>query len=251
MKIIAYCALHYGKPYLAYAIRSVIDAVDEFHVLYAEAPSHGSLTTWVCPDTETELHDIARHAAGSKLHWHKGGWKQENEQRNAIVEYVPDADLIIVVDSDEIYPPEMIKFYLDYSYYGGKQTRHFRLPFIHVYRDFHHAVMHDPAYPIRLINMRCHDHDEPITLPTSLRVAHFGYCQPAEYIHYKLGIHGHKNQLRCTADEYTEKFYLDRTRWNDLHPVGSEYWNAEVVNPLDIMPEFMKEHPYWGLDIVK
>src|SRR5689334_6017907 len=101
-KIIAYTALHYGREYLASAIRSVIDYVDEYHVLYTPIGSHGHRTSIPCPETEMELFEIAL-SAGSKLRWCVGEWPHEGAQRDAILQIVPDADVILPVDYDEIW----------------------------------------------------------------------------------------------------------------------------------------------------
>lgn len=245
--IVAYCALHYGKSYLGSAIRSVIDAVEEFHILYTDKPSHGSSTSLPCPDTEDELRAIAEQAAGSKLRWHKGNWRQENEQRNSIEQYAPDADVILIIDSDEVWRDETLKLLEEEIDYNG---RYITIPFFHIYRNFHHAVMHDPAAPPRILfpknttGLIAH-------ASQAQAITHFGYCQPAEYMRYKLNIHGHKHQLAYSADEYTDLIYLDPTRWTNLHPVGSEWWSAEAINPRDAMPEWMLDHPYAKLDIVK
>jgi len=100
IKVVGYTALHYGCDYLSYAIRSVINTVSEFHVLYTDKPSHGSRSDAVCPDSEQELHELAWQAAGSKLRWHYGTWLHEGEQRNSIYDYAPNADVIICADSD-------------------------------------------------------------------------------------------------------------------------------------------------------
>jgi hypothetical protein len=107
MKVIGYTALRYGADYLGYAIRSIIDQVDEHHILYATRPSHGHASDVPCPETEDQLHEIAWQAAGSKLRWHRGDWTYEGQQRNSILQFAPDADCIISVDSDEIYGPLM------------------------------------------------------------------------------------------------------------------------------------------------
>ena len=94
MKVIGYTALHYGRDYLGYAIRSVIDAVEEYHVLYTSQGSHGHRSQAHCPDTRLELFEIAEAAAGAKLRWHEGSWLWEGQQRDAIFEYAPDADVL-------------------------------------------------------------------------------------------------------------------------------------------------------------
>lgn len=247
MKIISYTALLYGKPYLSYALRSIIDVVDEAHILYTDKPSHGSSTSLPCPDTEDELRAIAEQAAGSKLRWHKGDWRQENEQRNSIAEYAPDADIIVICDSDEVFRAETLKLLEDEIDYNGA---YITIPFFHIYRNFYHAIMHDPAAPPRILFPKG-DRNLHLSAGLGHAITHFGYCQPAEYMRYKLSIHGHKHQLAYSADEYTDKVYLDPTRWTNLHPVGSEWWNAEVINPRDAMPEWMLEHEYAKLDMVK
>ena len=43
-------------------------------------------------------------------------------------------------------------------------------------------------------------------------------------------------------DWYHER-YMNPAAVRDLHPVGSEYWNAEVTDPFTYLPPFMTEHP--------
>ena len=77
MRIVAYSAILYGKDYLHHAIRSIIDDVDEYIVLYSPIGSHGHQTHVPCPDTREELYDIAYAAAGEKLRWFDGVWTHD------------------------------------------------------------------------------------------------------------------------------------------------------------------------------
>lgn len=250
-KIIAYTALHYGRTYLDAAIKSVIDSVDEYHVLYSRDGSHGTRALRPCPDSEEELHEIAWGAAGMKLRWHEGQWAYEGQQRDSILQYAGDADMIITVDSDEIYSPKLMENVLYYAHSVNFQSpfRYIRLPFVHFYRDFRHAVIEDPAFPARLTFPKVAQGEATWDRFVG-HIAHLGYCQPAETIRYKLGIHGHRSELRCLPDEYVDDIYLDLNRWDDLHPVGSEFWNAEAVDPLDYMPEWMQDHPMFNAEAV-
>lgn len=256
MKIVGFTALHYGRDYLAYAIRSIIDHIDEYHVAYTAIGSHGHRTPIPCPETRDELYAIASAAAGSKLRWHDGEWPYEGAQRDSIHEYAPDADAIIVCDSDEIYPLALIDRIHEYMFTVTNSippARYIRLPFIHFYRNFRRCVLHDPAFPTRVIFPRISEkYGETTWNPIYARgsVNHMGYCQRSEIIRYKLQIHGHKNELRCNADEYTDGIYLDRNRWTDLHPVGSEFWDAERVDPYDFLPRWMSNHPFYHLDVI-
>lgn len=245
-KVIALTVLHYGADFLGSAIRSVIDSVDQHYVLYSPHGSHGSRNNIQCPDSRDQLYVIAQGAAGDKLVWVDGDWTQENQQRGAIHDLAPDADAIIVVDSDEIYPPGLVTDLLNQTSHWHRRA--IRVPFIHFFRNFRHAVLHDPAFPERVIYPKVNN-DLKETAQTR-PIAHMGYCQRSAIIRYKLDIHGHKGELRCSADEYTDGIYLDRDRWTDLHPIGSEFWDAERVDPYDFLPRWMQYHPYWHKDVI-
>lgn len=255
MKVIAYTALRYGRDYYDAAIRSVIDAVDEYHVLYAMQPSHGHYDPTPCPETEEELYQIAADRAGSKLQWHRGVWQYEGQQRDSIHQYAPDADVIIVLDADEVWQPETVEAVVHdggqwigtYEQRRNGGVRRIRVPMIHFWRSMHRAILHDPAYPVRVI-LPNNQLEEEFT--TNVKpIAHFGYAQRPEIVAYKWRIHGHFNELRRDCDWFNEVFMANRQ--TDCHPVGSEYWNPEPVNPLDYLPEWIAEHPYYGMEVIE
>lgn len=247
MKIIAYSALKYGRDYYDAAIRSVIDAVDQYHVLFAVNPSHGHYDPTPCPETEDELRAIAEHRAGSKLHWHRGHWAYEGQQRESIHQYAPDADVILVLDADEVWPETLTQQILDLPAQDAPVSK-LRIKMIHFWRSMHKAVLHDPAWPERVIYPK-QTNGHTFSLSVCGSISHFGYAQRPEIVEYKWRIHGHKNELRRDCDWFNDVFMANRQ--NDTHPVGSEYWNAETVNPLDYLPAWMAEHPYYGMDVIE
>lgn len=250
-RIVGYTALRYGIDYLGYAIRSVIDLLDEYHVLYAVQPSHGHWSAVPCPETEAELHEVAIQAAGAKLRWHTGEWVQEGQQRNAIHQYTSDAYCILSVDSDEIYSEQLthnIEQYLKKP--AAWPVRHVRLPFIHYWRAFDRCVMHDPAYPARLIFPQYEPNSE--TTWSTQRdgvINHMGYAIRPEIMRYKWLIHGHLPELRRDVNWYQDVFMANRQY--DCHPVGSEWWNPETINPFLYMPDWMIEHPFYGKKVIE
>lgn len=253
MKVIGYTALRYGADYLGWAIRSVIDALDEYHVLYATRPSHGHWSDVPCPESEDQLHQIAWEAAGAKLRWHRGDWIQEGQQRDSILQFAPDADVIISVDSDEIYQPKLVERILKYS--GGVTNsippfRYLRVPFIHYWRSFHRCVLHDPAYPARVTFPRIDArYGDAAWYPSAGVVNHMGYATRPEIVAYKWQIHGHLAELRKDCDWFNDVFMANRQ--TDCHPVGSEFWNPEPVHPLDYMPSWMAGHPFFNLTVIE
>ncbi len=258
MKVVSYTALHYGKDYLFWAIRSVIDYVDEHHILYAPVGSHGHRTQRSCPDTRAELYAEAERAAGTKLRWHEGLWAYEGEQRNSIHAYAPAADVILVVDADEVWSPDTAAAVIDFMSSGYRRLLRIRM--IHYWRSFYRAVVRDPAYPIRVICPKVDKGEETfvygkVASPESALanprnsywINHFGYAQRSELVEYKQHTHGHRSEWR--KDDWFNTVFMANAQTN-CHPVGSEYWNPEPVNPLDYMPEWMSEHPYFNQEII-
>lgn len=266
VKTIAYIALHYGRDYLASAIRSVIDAVDEYHVLYTPVGSHGHRTGVPCPETRDELYEIARKAAGNKFYWHEATWDYEGQQRDAIHQIVPDADVVLVVDADEIWDQALVYdavMIYDAAVKGYKQTptvRRYRTPMFHYWRSFHRAVIHDPACPVRFIFPKMPEGEETYTAwralddsmshVSPLAIHHFGYAQRPEIVEYKQLTHGHKGEWRRDMDWFHDKFMANAQI--DCHPVGSDAWNPEPVDPFALgLPEWMRQHPYAQLQVIE
>lgn len=248
MKVIAYTALLYGKDYLYWAIKSVIDYVDEYHVIYDATGhgSHGHVTDRECPDKRWELINQATAAAGDKLRWHDGGpFAHEGRQREAIHQYAPDADVILVLDADEIWHPLTVKGALS-AVENNPQFNQWRVSIIHYWRSFYRCVLHDPAFPVRIINKRATDTREHHVVP-GMPINHMGYAQRSEIVEYKQHTHGHKGEWR--KDDWFNTVFMANAQ-TTCHPVGSEYWNPEAVNPWDYMPEFMKNHPYANMEVI-
>lgn len=242
--IIGYMALLYGKSYMDAAIRSIIDSVDEMWFLYALKPSHGGATNAVCPDKRDDLKAIAYNAAGSKTRWVDGLWTYEGQQRDSINQYAPNADVIVVADSDEVYSDGMAKEAIEYGLRIG--CKRLRLPFTHLWRSFHRGFAHDPAYPERVIFPK--QSGETVTLPTDKRIWHFGYASPVDIVTFKWsGIHGHQNELRRDVDWLRDVYIANRQ--TDCHPVGSDSWNCEDIDQSSL-PSVLANHPFRYMDII-
>jgi hypothetical protein len=247
MRIIGYTALHYGRDYFSHAIRSIIHDVDELWVLYTAQGSHGHRTSIPCPETRAELYAIAQQAAGDKLRWIDGSWTHEGQQRDSIHQYAPDADVVVVLDSDEIWTPGLLPSVIQWGLHS--HARNIRVPFRHYWRSLHRAILHDPAFPTRVIFPKRADGYETYNAPPWIRdgeyvIHHFGYAQRPEIIQYKLLTHGHRGEFRRDCNWYTDIFMLNRQY--DNHPVGSSYWNCEDATP----PEILQDHPYYGLKVI-
>lgn len=244
-KVIAYTALHYGSEYLSYAIRSVIDFIDEYHILYSPTPSHGTPSNLKCPDTKSELLAIAIEAAGNKLKWQDVKAQYEGQHRDMIYEQASDATCIVTIDSDEIWDRNTLAMLEGEMGYKG---HYITIPFYHYWRSFYKAVMHDPAAPARVVFPQG---QRGMHLDAGLNHAihHFGYAQSPKTVWYKMQIHGHKNEFRHDVDWFKDVFMTNRQ--TDCHPVGSQFWNAEDVNPDVLLPDFMRNHPNYHKALIE
>lgn len=268
MKVVAYTALLYGAEWLSWAIRSVIDAVDEYHVIYSPMGSHNGNKPVSLPDGENarNLYEIAHDTAGKKLRWftEAGGWSSEGQQRDLIYKLAPDADRIVVLDADEIWAAGLAQAVIAASA-SQPDVREWRVPMVHLWRDVYHAILHDPAYPTRLINphaaqgtsttfdAEAHDRSQRELLTRTTdhvpefhsRIVHAGYAISPALMRAKWETHGHKNEYRRDIDWYAER-YMNPNAKTDLHPVGSEYWNAEAIEPFAYLPGFVFDHPLFA-----
>ena len=249
MHIVASIALHYGADYLSHAIRSIIDDVDEVIVLYSATGSHGHRTSIPCPDSRDDLYAIAHEAAGAKLRWFDGNWTHEGQQRDSIFEIAPVADVIVVVDADELWPPGLLAMAIKAT--STWRRREIRMPMAHLWRSMKQAILHDPACPVRLIYPQVREGAETFTPDPSLpilerSIIHGGYAQRSEIVKYKLLTHGHRNEFRRDVDWFNDIF-MNPLRTTDLHPVGSTAWNWESVD----VPDFLLGHPYAQLELIE
>jgi hypothetical protein len=243
--IAAYTALHYGSPYLEWAMRSVLPFVDKYYILYSAQGSHGTRAngkTLPPTDNRDNLQWIASQAAGHKLVWIDGDWRQEGQQRDSIYQYTQAMDLILVVDYDEIWTEAGVDQAIKWA--AGAGSKQYRIPMVHFWRSFRRAVLHDPAYPIRILKPsgagECTLHVAPI--------AHMGYAIPDWLMRYKWHIHGHRAQLRTDIDWFKERW--GNNAQQDCHPVGSDFWNPETVQPFDYLPDWMAGHKYYHHEVI-
>lgn len=199
MNVISYTALHYGRDYLYYAIKSVIDHVDKHYVLYTPIGSHGHRTPIPCPETRDELFAIAQSAAGDKLVWVDGVWPYEGAQREHIHVVAPDADVVLVVDADEVWGEGLADKAIRMGTIQYPTVRIWRSPIIHYWRSFYRCVLHDPAFPVRMILPKAPVSDEVFYVDkrqdNGLKavINHFGYAQRPEIVEYKQHTHQRRN----------------------------------------------------------
>ena len=249
MKIVAFTALHYGLEYLDAAIRSVAPFVHEWHFAYSPVGSHGAISVLPCPETESQLRATAERAFsesplqhGFSYMWYKAIWPCEGAQRDSNHALCPDADMIIVVDSDEVWAPETAEGAIRAG--AAQTTRDGHIPFWHFWRSFNWFCT-DQQRPGRIIRPAMPAGSTHHDLHP---VYHFGYAQRTEIIRYKIGIHGHRFEWRR---DWLRRFeaWTPAGPHNDLHPVIYDFWTARPFAK-EQMPDVLRRHPYYNREII-
>lgn len=251
MRRAAYYALHYGAEYLAWSVRSVQEAVDEIHVMYAPQPSFGfgRRPGNPCPDTEERLEAEARRFLSVPLVWHRGEWPHEGAHRDAGVDAcrAAGADSVLVVDADEVWDPATAAAAL--RAIEARTERQSRVRFVHFWRSFG-WMCSDDAMPIRLI-LPERPEGEWYLDRQEHPVFHFGYAQSATTIRYKESCHGHRAEWNPLW--FKHMFLPWKPGAGDVHPTSrGGYWNPRPTDPaiLEAMRPLLHDHPYWGAEII-
>lgn len=248
MNVQSYTILHYGRDYLPYALRSVYDAVDRLHILYTPHPSHGHRTDARPPDNRAELMQAAFvHDPDRKIAWYDiDTYWNEGPQRDMAVHVCQQAgaDMILVVDCDEVWQPVTLQTALDHVW-AKNTARNWLINFTHFWRSFD-WVCRDNNWPVRIIDLRHSDGTGYVPAEVGA-IYHFGYAVREEMMLYKWQIHGHKGELR---PDWWEKW----DTWPpvpDCHPTnGENWWVAEEFDKA-LLPELMKSHPFYNLEKIE
>lgn len=245
MKVISLTCAHYGLGYLEAALRSVADSVDECWILYSSIPSFGHFAPMPCPETREMLFAAAERGAGMKLRWFDGAFYNESHHREAIYSLVPDADYVLVVDTDEVYqeglPEDMIRHFESHP-----EHRSIRPLTTHYWRSFYRGMLNDTLHAEHA--WAWSRQGSYGYLESDKRIHHFGYAQGEVITEYKIHTHGHKKEWR--SDWWDTKFLPNAQV--DVHPVIKEFWNAEAIDPFAIgLPTWMQEHEYAKCEVIR
>lgn len=252
MKLVSLTVLHYGREWLEWALRSVEPFMDEMHIFYTPHPSHGHpATRQTNPDSKEELFYIAK--AFPSVHWHEvDAFYNEGPQRDFARDFciAEGADLIVVVDADEVWDPDDLDSAIAQAY-GHPALWKSRIKG-NLWKGVH-WVCRDDLRPDRII------------VPGSLDPRylegpgfwHFGYAVSMQTMLYKLSIHGHKDELRKDwAYLYQQWKNPDDTPKCGVHPTnecdstsGKAFWVPEPFDREELR-HLIGDHPYFDEDLV-
>jgi hypothetical protein len=241
IKVLGFMTCHYGGAFLREALESVVDHVDKFVVAYSVQPSQGHGTHMKCPDSEGYIFDICQDVLKDKFIWDRAErYGAEHEHRAVRYKYADGYDLILTVDSDEVYASEQLPASFEYAMNGEAQLYGID-GYINFWKSFE-RVCYDGYRPIRLEQVRNKSGVQDLNLKQT--IYHFSTCQPKAIMDYKFLAFGHAHEVR--KDWLQDVYYgwTDETRW--LHCVSEQIW--EKAEPFDktTLPEILKKHWLYG-----
>jgi len=247
MKTLAFTVCHYGKEYLKYAIESVKDSVDAHLISYTERPSFGYETSLRNPDTREELKAICDqypHVIWEDIN----GVMREHVHRERAFSYARqnNFDIILVVDSDEVWNPDKVKEAIDHAY--NSKNGQFLVngsQWITLWKSFNEYV-NDGFAPVRLFNM--HNDLKKAEHIDKGFIYHMGYCISDELMRYKISCHGHKADFEKNNQWYNDKWIgYKKGSTKFLHPATEAYWQEAKDFDKTKLPDLLKKHPKYKL----
>lgn len=246
IKVLGYMCVHYAGDYLKESLLSVKDHVDKMVISYSKYGSQGHRTDKPCPDSEKYIFETCFQVLGDKMVWdRKDSYGTESEHRNVKYKYTDGFDLVLTVDSDEVYKSDELPASFEFAYFG--KERYYGIDgYINFWRSFNHAC-YDGFRPIRLENLHRKNNTQNLGLKQT--IYHFSTCQPEPIMRYKYLVFGHASELKPNwLDDIYYKWTPDNDI-SDLHCVSYNLWNA-IPFDKNTLPESLKMHQNFNKDLV-
>lgn len=243
MKIVACCTLHNGEEWLEYSLRSVRPYVDDIMVFFTPTPSHGHSTNVPFPENVDRMREIVASFDGM---WDERTYSHEGHHRDFAYAacFECGADIVLVVDADEVWLPEDIRcalLFID----RRRDVKEWRVNMIHFWRSLR-WMCRDNMWPLRIISAK--GSGEGYIPREVCQPLHMGYAQSLAIIKYKMGIHGHRNEFRPRW--YEEKFLMWEPGIGDVHPTCVDTWYPELYD-VALICDVVGDHPYYDMEVIE
>ena len=192
-----------------------------------------------------------------RLQWVDVWARSESEHRGMIWDYCKDFDVLVNADSDEVWNP------LDLArackeVYNSPYRNHGINGFVHFWRSFGNVVAGcesggneceeaDFFRPVRLFHLREKNTERQPDI--NARIYHFGYAVKRRIMTYKVSVHGHRHEWRPEWMDLWQNWSRDNTKGN-FHPTSFQIWHKIVPFDRNLLPEFMRYHPFYNSELI-
>ncbi len=246
IKVLGFSTIHYAGAYFRESLLSVVGHVDKMVIAYSRQPSQGHGTEMECPDKEADIFAIATDVLSDKLIWDAADrYGAETDHRAVKYKYSKGYDLVLTVDSDEVYSSDQLQGAFDYANDGSSQFYGID-GYINFWRSFD-WVCTDGFRPIRLENLHRKNGTQDLNLKQT--IYHFSTCQPVEIMAYKFGVFGHAHEVRPGWLQDVYYSWSPDAPFGDVHCVAYGLWNPMPFDK-STLPEILKQHENYNKRIV-
>ena len=281
MRLGAVYCVYNEDEYIGYSIRSIYDVVDRIYVLLGEVPYSAynpkARELYTQADrTEAIVQELAKRCP--KIRLIKGRWDSEIEHRNAGVALCrgDKLDYYFLVDGDEVYRQDHLANLLE-EIRQHPRAGQFIIKCDIFWRGFKYRIPADDLswMPRRLFKLSGWSQlgKSPLALPwparfignnktnsvgsvyhiepSRVRFYHFSYARQPKKMEEKLRTFSHAHEI---APDWYERVWLGwkaNRALTNLNPVDPPKFPRIVTQPADDLPEVMREHPYYAMDVIE
>jgi len=279
MKIAAVYCIYNEEDYIEYSIKSIYDFVDKIVICLSLAPyaaynPQAKQMQFKKDKTEQIIDRIS--SSDDKFKIIKDTWNEQIEHRNRGMEYCIDNgyDYYFLIDGDEVYREEHLKI-IAKELAAHPEVGSFVIKCTIFWRSFRYRIPAEKVAwcPRRIFKVTPYRKIWGLKLPYQCRFTginktnsigcvyqippekaifyHFSYAKSAKNMQEKLSTFPHAQEI---LNGWYENIWLKwpkKRQMPNVHPTNPEKFpKVKYVEPEDL-PEVMKTHPYYKMDIIE
>ena len=279
MRVAAVYCVYNEEDYIEYSVRSIYDFVDKIVVCLGVAPyiAYNPKAREVVKKRDRTKEIIQRLAKNDpKFHVIEGMWSSEIEHRNAGMRYCIENkfDYYLLIDADEVYRKDHLQA-LSKRIAAHPEVGTFVVKCPIFWRSFKYRIPASKVAwcPRRIFKITVKRNILGIKFPYNCRFIgenktnslgkvmhippdeavfyHFSYAKTPKVMREKLSTFSHAHEiLSGWYENIWIKWPNDRLMKN-VHPTDPQKFPSVDEISTEDLPEVMKEHPFYNMDIIE
>ncbi|MBN3039016.1 MAG: glycosyltransferase [Candidatus Omnitrophica bacterium] len=279
MKIAAVYSIYNEEDYIEYSIRSIYDFVDKIVISLGQAPyiayNPKARQTVTERDRTKEIVQRLAHK-DNKFHIIEGLWSSETEHRNAGMKYCleNDFDYYLLIDADEVYRKDHLQA-VSKRIAANPQVGTFVIRCPIFWRSFKYRIPPQRIAwcPRRIFKITRKRNILGIKLPYDCRFIgenktnslgevmhippeeavfyHFSYAKTPKVMKEKLSTFSHAHEILDGWYDNVWSRWSPNSDMRNIHPTEPTKFPAAEYREPDDLPEVMKSHPYYNMEVIE
>lgn len=277
MKIAAVYSVFNEEEYIAYSIASIREAVDCVVVSVNQRPwvraGASGVSGFHLDRTEAIVRELARH--DPKMTVQAGHWRTEAEHRQAglLACLERGIDYYFLIDGDEVYRADHLQALRD-EICAHPEVGTFQIKCTIFWRSFAYRIPHEAMHwtpwrvfkidrARRILGMALPHHTRFIgdnktnslgsrylVPPARCFFYHFSYARSEEKMRQKIATFSVAHRVQPGWLERVWLAWPQQRAMRDIHPLDPTEFPIAVHASMEDLPEVMRTHPYYQLDLI-